>query len=142
MLRSSETLQEVASGELYGFVLSRQSFSKANPTADAGVYTATLPMNESLGANFPGDGTGSVSVKTTGSVKGRFYLGDGSAVSFSNVLSNASRASVYYSRRGSSLAGYIDFRDDPTVSDFDRKLLWDKPGNSKTVDEGFTTEVS
>jgi hypothetical protein len=104
-----------------------------NPSPFAGTFTMLLPLNEDLGAGFPGgDGYGPVSITTDGRIRALLVLGDGTRVTQTGLVSEDGEWLFYKAvYRTGMLAGSLIFGEIFDVSDFNGLLQWLKPANSR-----------
>jgi hypothetical protein len=114
--------------------LSASPFSRLNTTTDAGKYTmalGTLVPAAGSTENFPqGTGYATITISADGAIRGGGKLADGQAFSVSSKLKADAHFDVYslvYKRSQGILAGPIQLRDTPGVSDADGSLFWTKP---------------
>jgi hypothetical protein len=124
---------------------SRAVFSNTNHAPQAGrKYTLILPGSNS--AALPGgNGFGSVSVNTSGSVTFSGALGDGTKVTASATESGQLEWPFYvslYSGNGMML-GWLAFITNEPDRDIDGQLFWFKPSKPATTlyPAGFTNEI-
>ncbi len=122
---------------------SRAVFSTANPAPQAGQYTLILP-----GTNSPtlpgGNGFGTVTVNTSGTVTFSGTLGDGTKVTQSAIESGQGQWPLYislYSGNG-MLMGWLTFTNE-SDQDIEGLLSWFKPSQQATTlyQAGFTNVV-
>jgi uncharacterized repeat protein (TIGR02543 family) len=122
----------------------RAVYASANPAPQAGKkYTLILP-GTNLATQPGGNGFGSVTVATGGSVTFSGTLGDGTAVTPSGTESAQGQWPFYislYSGRG-MMMGWLTFTNEPD-RDIDGQLYWFKPSMPATTlyPAGFTNEL-
>lgn len=109
---------------------------KTNPAPQAGKYTMLLTPDEAdAGAGIPtASGYGLVTVGKDGSVKFSGALPDGTGISQGSFLSKDGEWPLYlglYKKKG-QLAGAVQFRDVPEVSDLDGDAEWVKESGAKS----------
>jgi hypothetical protein len=119
--------------------------SRTNPAPLAGTYTMLFPPPSD--ASMPqGYGYGTVKVGTNGAVSFNGVLGDGTKVSQKSMISKDGAWPFYVGKAASktsgawAMTGFIQFGDDPGVSNFAGDLNWIKDSTATTT--GFNTTVS
>ncbi len=112
-----------------------------DPATDKGAYTAVFaaltPGAQGLPAtDFPqGDGYGLMKVLSSGKVTIAGKLADGTPFSVASSLSpdNALPVFIRLQSGASSVAGYIQFRDEPATDADGTDLRWFKPASAKAA---------
>ena len=112
---------------------------KSNPAPFAGTYSITFPgPNDGDPTHPQNDGTGTVTVNTSGQVKFKGTLGDGTKVSQSSIVSIDGNWPFYIPlyNKGGQIIGWLNFDGS---GDLNGQTSWIKPQNSrsKTFPDGF-----
>ena len=121
--------------------------AKINPCPYAGRYNLILPQRANGAPHMPtGEGFASILISATGKVTVSGVLGDGTPFTAASSVTTAGRIPLQkrlYANKG-SLAGVLQIREVPNVSDIDGKLRWVKPANPKAKlhKEGFDIGVT
>jgi hypothetical protein len=113
----NDSINGLVSGDSWAANLTayRDTFDKrSNPAPFAGKYTVTFPGPGDSDPSHPqNDGTGTATVTTTGQVKFKGVLGDGTRVSQSTIISADGRWPFYVPlyRQGGQITGWLNFSD-------------------------------
>lgn len=119
----------------------RVVFDKTHPARGYfGNYTLAFPADALQGTAPAGNGYGTLTVSTSGSVKWKGALADGTKVSQSSAISGQGILPMFAaSRNGEFLIGWIQFSKG-SGSDLNGPVVWIKSGGSQSS-PGFTNEV-
>jgi hypothetical protein len=121
----------------------RTVFTTSNPAPQAGKYTLAIPGEAASTASPAGDGYGTVTVNTAGTVSFSGSLADGTKISQSSAISNQGEWPLYFASKQGSILGWITFATSPD-HDLSGSAKWTKLplSTSKYYPAGFTNSVN
>jgi hypothetical protein len=125
-------------------VAERTAYSKTNQATQSGKYTLVIPGGTNDSVTPGGDGYGSVTVSTLGSITAGGALSDGTSFSQNATLSELGNWPLYvslYSGAG-EIFGWLTFSNAP-MSDLTGPVTWIKPSQktSELYPGGFTQQT-
>jgi len=147
--RLSGTLADGA--QSYAIRTDRQAHSAAKPSPNQGVYTLLIPAPEGMDSQLApgGHGFATATVDAIGKITAQVTLGDGTRVTVTGAHMQDGEWPVYsalYAGKGEGkLAGLVEFRPIPNVSDLDGLLEWTKgaepsPQAASVYPKGFALQ--
>jgi hypothetical protein len=132
-----------ASGWTADVLADRQSYSKANPAPQAGIYTLIIPGNLPGSSAPGGDSIGTLKIDALGNVLLSGALADGSKLNQKTTISKQGIWPLYaplYNGKG-LLASWVQLQGQPTQ--LNAQVLWIKMQGavSKNYPAGFTNQA-